>query len=385
MNSSNQYDELLVKYLAGDLDEAEMSTVENWIGANPQNKRHFDELKDLWKLTALKTSIEKLDIDLEWNYFKSSIAGKEEDSLNQQEKFDYEYPEHESKSRKPVVYKMIIASAIAASVLLIFTLGWKWFFGGKPHDVIAKDTTKIEEPVRALVRHEVNTSGKPMAVVLQDGTEIILWNNSEINFQEPFAADKRDITLKGKAKFNVAKDSTRPFTVYSGDISTTALGTEFTVTAFENTNRIVVRLYEGKVVVKPVKTNKNLSKDVYLDPGQEFVYDNSKAAEVNKFQLTDRIAVEDMISDELSQDNPSIPQNTAGSWFMFNNQSLDQVFNQLAGMYDVKIIYDEKDVKSMYFIGKFEKSDSLGYILKQISILNNLTITRKDNAFVIAR
>jgi hypothetical protein len=375
-----------VKYLTNDLDEAEKSLVENWINTDPQNKKYFEGVRDLWQLTALKSSLEKLDIDGEWNHFKSAIDKKEaEEYVNQQEKFDYQYPEREGKNRKPVVYRMIIASAIAASVLLIFTLGWKWFFAGKPGEIVAKDTTKIEEPIRALVRHEVNTSGKPMAIALQDGSDIILWNNSEINFQEPFAIDKRDIILKGKAKFNVAKDSSRPFTVYCGDISTTALGTEFTVTSNKNESHIVVRLYEGKVVVKPVKTNRSFNSDVYLDPGQEFVYDNNSIAGVNKFKLTDPIAIEDMKSEKLSQDNPSIPQNTSGSWFMFNNQSLDQVFNQLAGMYDVKIIYDKKDITNMYFIGKFEKSDSLEYILRQIGILNNLIITRKDSAFVIAR
>jgi ferric-dicitrate binding protein FerR (iron transport regulator) len=280
---------------------------------------------------------------------------------------------------------MVIAMAAAASLLLIIAFGWKWLFNGKGDEGIAKDATKMEESAQALVRHEVNTSGKPMAIVLNDGSEIVLWDHSEINFQEPFAADKRDITLIGRAKFSVAKDSTRPFTVYSGDISTTALGTEFTINTFENSDRIIVRLYEGKVVIKPLKSNTNLNKDVFLEPGQEFVYDKKAISRLNTFQLADSVAIEDNNSEELSRDNPSIPENTSGSWFMFNNQSLDEVFNQLAGMYHVKIVYHKEEIKNMYFIGKFEKSDSLEYILRQISVLNNLKITRKDSAFVVSR
>ena len=44
-----------------------------------------------------------------------------------------------------------------------------------------------------------------------------------------FPPDKREIFLKGEAKFIVAKNKKKPFTVYTGMLATTALGTIFTV------------------------------------------------------------------------------------------------------------------------------------------------------------
>lgn len=76
-------------------------------------------------------------------------------------------------------------------------------------------------------------------------------------------------------------------------------------------------------------------------------------------------------------DNPSVPKLGRGSWYMFNNQPLEQVFNQLEGMFNVDIAYTRKDISKIYFIGTFNTSDSLDDILKQISVLNNLKVTKR--------
>jgi hypothetical protein len=54
-------------------------------------------------------------------------------------------------------------------------------------------------------------------------------------------------------------------------------------------------------------------------------------------------------------------------------------------MYGVDIVFPEKEVEKMYFIGKFSKKDSVNNILKQIAVLNNLTVTRQNNRYLISR
>ncbi len=386
MNNSNQYDELLIKYLADELNAEEKNFVENWIYASEENRRYFEELKHVWNLAIVKQTLEKVNLDEEWNQFQENIAASEAKiiSLNQQEESGIEYVEEESPGRKSVVYRLLVAAAIAASVLLVAGLGWKLFFQGKQETQVAINPKEAVDSVLTFVHHEVNRTGKEKRIQLPDGSLIVLAHNSEITYQVPFT-DKRDITLKGKANFKVAKDKTRPFTVISGTIATTALGTEFTVTAFENTSQIIVRLYEGKVVVKAVdKENWRMKNDVYLLPGQELVYSDDEIVRVRAFNKSNA-ASEKIKSKELSLDNPSIPTDTEGSWFMFNNQSLEQVLDQLAGLYNAKIVYDKKDVQNIYFTGKYNKSHSLETILKRIGSLNNLTITKKDTAFIISK
>ena len=85
--------------------------------------------------------------------------------------------------------------------------------------------------------------------------------------------------------------------VRSGEISTTALGTEFSVTAFEGTDSIIVRLYEGKVVVKAAdRAVSTMKKEVYLLPGQEFVY-GGQTGTIRSFKLKQTAAPEQLINE----------------------------------------------------------------------------------------
>jgi len=64
---------------------------------------------------------------------------------------------------------------------------------------------------------------------------------------------------------------------------------------------------------------------------------------------------------------------------------LGDVLDQLSAMYNVQIVYNKKDVENIYFTGKYNQSDSLGNILRDIAILHNLTITRKENGFIVSK
>jgi len=284
--------------------------------------------------------------------------------------------------------KWVRSIAVAASLILVIGLGILLFTNNKPkkQSIAVKNDKRTDSSTLSFVRREVNTTGKEKRIQLVDGSLIVLANKSEVIYRQPFV-HRRDITLIGKAWFKVAKDKLRPFTVSSGDISTTALGTQFTVTAFKNADQITVQLYEGKVVVKAMnKGNKRLKNNVYLLlPGQEFVYGNQTVSKVKTFRLNKNTAPEQIMDEELSRDNPFIPEDTKSSYFMFNNQSLAQVLDDLAALYQAKIFYDKKDLQNIYFTGKYNRLDSLEPILKRIGTLNNLTITEKDNAFIISK
>lgn len=389
MENSNQLDELLVKYLMADLSTEEESFVINWINASEENLRYFEDLKNTWQLTAVKLTAEQVNVEAEWNHIKEAIAAKEDEviSINEKEQplAEYDYLDEERPVRRSIVYRMMVAVAVAASILLVVGLGWKLFTNDKQETPIAKEPKQTEGAQLATIRQEVNTSGEPKAILLQDGTQIVLWDQSEVSFEQPFAPGKREIKLRGKADFKVAKDQMRPFTVFSGALSTTALGTQFTVTAFEHAATISVRLYEGKVVVKPVdRMLTKMKKDVYLIPGQELIYDNSKmTAKVRSFGQG-KVVTKEGSNVDTFKDDPSVP-NDKGNWYMFNNQPLDQVLDQLAEMYNAEIIYSKKDVQNIHSIYNFEKTDSLANILNQIATLHNLKVSRQDHKYVLEK
>jgi ferric-dicitrate binding protein FerR (iron transport regulator) len=284
----------------------------------------------------------------------------------------------------------LIGAAIAASVIFVVGLGSGWFSSGvlpenptAQQETPAKEVAKID-PLMAVVQHEVNTSGKTKQLILPDGSKIALFNNSELTYKEPANEKRRDVYLVGKADFSVAKNKAKPFTVFSEDISSTAIGTVFTVDADKNDKFIRVKLTEGKVLVRSLKRyNEKLAGDHYLAPGQELVYDKQRmTVMVNSFVIEKKVRNK-VVSPV--KENPSIPHYDKRSWFMFNNQALSEIFDALADMYHVKIVYAKKDVKDMYFIGTYDKSDSLDKILNQIDLLNDLKVSRHNDTFKIEK
>ena len=390
MENSNQYDELLVRYLANDVTIEEKTFAENWIHSSEQNRTYFEDMKKAWQLTGVWDTFRKVNVDDRWNHFTQTVVAQNlNDSLANRGTANAEAGEWPDtvtleQHRPAGITRWLSRAAIAASLVLAVGLVWQIFFRDKQPAVVVENTVKKADSVTALVRHETNTTGKEKRIELPDGSLIVLADKSEVTYQEPFAA-KRHIALTGKAWFKVAKDTTHPFMVSSGIVTTTALGTAFSVTAFDRTDSVTIRLYEGKVVVKAASTTINkLKKPVYLLPGQEFVYDGENG-KVRPFKLKQAAATEQRISEELERDNPRIPFDEDGNWYMFNNQSLERVLHQLSALHNVKIVYNKKDIQNIDFTGKYNKSDSLETILKRIGILNNLKITKTDTAYIISK
>jgi transmembrane sensor len=390
MESKNQYDELLVKYLVNEVDEEEKLLIEKWVDESEENQRYFQDLKNAWQLISVRHALDyvldEMNLDEKWNHFKQRVAINSTSEIPIDDQQQIEYGNEQGQNQKSRVFKLLVSLAIAASIIGVIGLGIFLRINNKPNqqDVAVKNNKRADTGVFSYVHREVNTTEKDKRIQLPDGSLIVLASNSELTYREPFLRS-RDISLVGQAHFRVAKDKTSPFTVTSGEISTTALGTEFSVTAFKNTDRIVVRLYGGKVVIKAVrKDDKRMKRDVYLLPGQELFYGGLTAI-VRNFKLKGDASHEQLTKEEVTGDNPSIPENTKTSYFMFNNQTLAQVLDNLAALYDVKIIYDKKDLEKVYFTGRYNRSDSLEPILRRIGILNKLTIAKKDNTFIISK
>jgi transmembrane sensor len=380
MENSNQINELLVRYLTNSLSDEEEVLVIDWISASSANRRYFIHLRDTWQLTAVKLTTQ-VNEEEEWDLFKATIAARDAKvvSIHEPEEAGNVLLEDDDRQQRPAVYRRLRRVAVAAAVLAVVGVGGAYFFkNGRQQPVIAT-TEKTADSIMTVVQREVNTTGKEKSITLSDGSVIVLFNNSEVTYKKPFT--RRDVTLSGKAFFKIAKDTTRPFRVESGAITTTALGTEFMVTAFANDKQMRVRLYNGRVVIKPVAMANNLmKKDVYLSPGQEFVYGpNTTTVRIFGANNNAMVNKENMQAD----DNPSLPSNTKGSWHMYNNQPLSQVLDHLASLYGVLIVYEQKDVQQKYFVGQFKTTGSIEIILKLITKANKLKYTREDSTYII--
>lgn len=164
----------------------------------------------------------------------------------------------------------------ASGILLVLAIGWvavTTFDSSKPP---AGETGFLQEaPGPEVMSEVVNREIVPMTVLLGDGSTVVLQKDSKLSFSKPFGMSGRKVFLSGEAFFDVAKDSLRPFTVYSGEIVTEVLGTSFSVRAFEKDNEVEVNVKTGKVSVfrqDPAVEARPRESAVVLAPNQKVVF-----------------------------------------------------------------------------------------------------------------
>ncbi|MDQ1153427.1 FecR family protein [Brevundimonas sp. SORGH_AS_0993] len=118
------------------------------------------------------------------------------------------------------------------------------------------------------------TLGERRVIPLPDGSKVSLDSNSEVRVR--YAGEARKLTLvRGQARFDVARDVRRPFSVAAAGRTVVAVGTAFNVDMLGRTVRVT--LLHGQVVIlndddePPVRTALSApSRGVRLNPGEAF-------------------------------------------------------------------------------------------------------------------
>jgi hypothetical protein len=275
-------------------------------------------------------------------------------------------------SRKQRIIQLTTYWAAAACIVAVL-LGSYWF---------AVNRDSVREPV-VLVQAEkleeiTNNSNEVKNIVLADHSVVSLYPKSVIKFEKGLLHN-RHIFLEGKAFFKVAKNEMKPFTVYSGSVSTTALGTSFMVND-DKKNKVSVQLFEGKVVVKATM-NQLKMEDIYLLPGKECIIDIHKNS-VAVLTMADKgqLAVKPVIAEP----KPVIVVEPVGEVSLnFRKTGVVEVFSRLEKIFNTKIVYRAEDVAGAYFTGDFSRSDSLLTIIKVVCAMNGLQYNIAENAVEI--
>lgn len=222
-----------------------------------------------------------------------------------------------------------------------------------------------------------NTTQHPVSLQLPDGSVVVLEPGAILQY-EPQFVNGRLVDLSGEADFTVTADKARPFRVKSGVIHTTVLGTFFHVKAKPGEELITVKLHSGKVLVQAILDEKKLMQDAILTPGKALTFNlRTRKATLFNFEVSDREA---MVKAGNSGTPPAKPD-----WYQFNKQPMSQVLDQLSNYYGVSIYYYPSDIADIFIDGKFENTDSLAEILTDLTLPNNLKLTRKEDGFVIKR
>jgi len=278
-------------------------------------------------------------------------------------------------TERPAKIRTFLRWAAAACIALGFG-SWYLLHRGKASD---KDRNPEVASVPSWTRRH-NADRKKLLLQLPDHSTVQLAPGATIDYRKDYGHyDKREIKVEGDVVFDVVKNEKMPFVVYSEGISTTVLGTVFQVSDSLGGASIRIKLLEGKVKVGVgTPAGKDSPTDYYLSPGQELLFDKE----------TRNVAIQDggrRTGAYTSNRVKVIPvkMDTLTSWFMFNNQRLAEVFDQLSAIYNVEIQYSSKELNNKYFIGRLERKDSLSKIIHDIALLNHLSVTLHSGRYII--
>lgn len=228
------------------------------------------------------------------------------------------------------VGKLICAASILAGAYLVF------------RHVASKQVTVIPQ----LVEHYVERGVQEM-VILPDSTKVYLCAGSSLIHAENMGGDKREVFLRGEGYFEVHKDTKHPFVVKTHGLSLEVLGTQFNLSAYPETDRVVTTLTEGKVMVKVQSRTDSL----FLLPGDQLTY-WTKSGNIQQ---------------------QSLEHIDANVWrnhdLQFDNCTLNESFNLLERRFNISIRSDANLPLGNRLNVHFHRNESLQQILDVIGNL----------------
>lgn len=305
MTNEAQYLELVSKYLSGNISQAERSTLLSWAESSPENKAFFDEIIQLWSISGTYEEPE-FEVDTEAAWLKLEPLLDEPQAAEPDDTTENS-PTVGGGGTKIVPFgKSRRFWRVAAAVAAIITLGTFTFYQMFP----SKNYMEV-----------ITQAGEHQEVLLPDGSKVLLNQDSKLSYRTRFS--ERNVSLEGEAFFDVASMPDRPFTITSGDVRTTVLGTAFNVRAYPDEPEVEVVVEEGLVQVEATKVNL-ASTPVKLNPGEAVKYDK----EVQQLEETKVEIEEATIWRESSLE--------------FEETPLTEVARKIERYYNIDISLDEK-------------------------------------------
>lgn len=245
-----------------------------------------------------------------------------------------------AKAKKAIVYnhrRLLYATVVKYAAFLTLpllltsiVLGYLYFKDSEVEQKFAEVTA---------------TNGTVIRYELPDNSVVWLNSGTTLRYPVAFCKDKRSVSLKGEAYFEVQANKESPFYVNTPEgVSVYVYGTKFNVSAYEDAEDIETILEEGKVnVISPDR--KTVTQ---LMPGEKLAY--------NKLEQ------------KISKSEVDVYEKTA--WkdgkLIFRNAPLNDIFKHLERRYNVDIQFINHSSKEYKYRATF-REETLPQILDYLA------------------
>jgi len=246
---------------------------------------------------------------------------------------------------KTVVWKNMLKYAAVLIVILSGTYFYNTFFWNKNQIVVQ------------------TSFGEQRNIELSDGSKIWLNASSRLSYD---VENPRTLQLEGEGFFEVAKDTSRPFTVTTPDhITVTALGTSFNVKSYIDSPITETKLLTGKV---KVTSNTQFEESVTMIPNDQVIfYKNTR--EVVKSKM---------------DGNQSIIAWKEGK-IQFENKTFREIAIDLKAYFGKDIRFKNEDIAASKFTGSFDTETPINEIFEILTISKSFIykLNTKTNEWII--
>jgi transmembrane sensor len=204
-------------------------------------------------------------------------------------------------------------------------------------------------------------TGERRVVTLTDGSEIALDSDSEVAVR--YGKHSRELVLTaGQARFNVAHDVLRPFSVKADRHEVVATGTSFNVDLLGP--ELVVTLLEGHVVVLREQTAASAAEArVVLDAGEQLVLSPAAPPSVKRVNVDHAVAWE------------------SGSW-VFDNEPLSKVVLRIGRYGGPPVVMADEATSKLKISGVFHEGD-VGALLATVSSYLSLRAEQQPDGSIL--
>lgn len=226
-------DELLIKYLLEETSEQENSKVKQWLEADPDHQKQYEQMRWLWESSKTALHNSKVDENLAWEKFKA----------------------RRGSAPKTIQFPLWLRGV--AAVFAVLSIGWI-ALSFMPHSGKAYFTEVLLE-----------AGGTSQKELLLDGTVVTLNRNSKLSYsQKLFGGERQAHLLEGEAYFEVKRNENKPFSIQVEDVTIRVLGTSFNVE--KGKTHTAVMLDKGSVAVALG------GQSLVLEPGEKASVDKER-------------------------------------------------------------------------------------------------------------
>lgn len=329
MNTDNSHiDNLIARYLAGDISPEERFELESWMESSPENKKYFGDVRYIYFNSQASCKYTKVDTLKAWDNLQEKMYKRQTTAYLPQSK---NFP----KSWLSIAASLALLLSIAAYIFTSHSIGSK-------KQIIA-----------------FTSANSTIVKALPGNTFITLNKNSKVEFKLNKRKKQKEITLSGEAFIEVKHCPDTPLVVIAGQTYIRDIGTSFNVKAYDQNDNIEVYVKTGEV-----EFYTDNDKGIILKKGEQGIYYKTTKCFRKKITLESNITAYKTKN------------------FVFNNTRLSEVVDLLNNVYQTDIRLENPSLANCPITVSFN-NESIETILEIISETLELKYKKTGNGYLI--